>query len=121
MRKLVRTVRNAFRYGEAGFTLIELLVVIGILAALAGVTVLAVTQFMGKGKCEACTTEIHQCQTAASAYMVDPGGTLPGTCAGLVGTTLLTPLKYGGAWTIDGTSGKVTASCTGAPANCPTP
>jgi hypothetical protein len=83
------------------------------------VTVLAVTQFMGKGKCEACTTEIHQCQTAATAYMVDPGTALPLTCAGLYPTTLLTPLKYGGAWTIDGTTGKVTASCS--PTYCATP
>jgi len=109
MRKLMRTVRNAFRYGEAGFTLIELLVVIGILAALAGVVTLSVTQFMGRGECEGCKTELHNCQTAVTAYMVDPGGTLA-TCDDYVGSTLLTPMKYGGAWAVDA-NGKVTDDC----------
>jgi prepilin-type N-terminal cleavage/methylation domain-containing protein len=71
MRKLVRTVRNAFRYGEAGFTLIELLVVVGILAALAGVVTLGVTQFIGRGQNEANCTELHNVQTAVTACMVD--------------------------------------------------
>ena len=122
MRKLVRTVRSAFRYGEAGFTLIELLVVIGILAALAGVTVLAVTQFMGRGACEACKTEVHQCQTAVAAWMVDNPTTTPlTTCGAYVGTTLLTPMKYGSAWTVSGT-GVVSpgTTCTALP-NCATP
>jgi prepilin-type N-terminal cleavage/methylation domain-containing protein len=73
MRKLVRTLRKAFRYGEAGFTLIELLVVIGILAALAGVVTLAVTQFIGRGNNEANCTELHNIQTAAAAVIVDGG------------------------------------------------
>jgi prepilin-type N-terminal cleavage/methylation domain-containing protein len=121
MRKLVRTVRNAFRYGEAGFTLIELLVVIGILAALAGVTVLAVTQFMGRGKCEACRTEVHQCQTAVAAWMVDNTGTPLTPCSAYLGSTLLTPLKYGSAWAVSAT-GVVTpgTTCTSLP-NCATP
>jgi general secretion pathway protein G len=106
MRKLVRTVRNAFRYGEAGFTLIELLVVVGILAALAGVVTLAVTQFMGRGKCEACNTEIHNCQTAVVAYMVDHTTALT-PCSAYKGITLLTDMKYGGAWTVDTTTGVV--------------
>jgi len=125
MRKLVRTVRNAFRYGEAGFTLIELLVVIGILAALAGVTVLAVTQFMGRGACEACKTEIHQCQTAVAAWMVDNPTTTPlSPCSAYLTSTpqtLLTPMKYGSGWTVSGT-GVVSSgtTCTALP-NCATP
>jgi prepilin-type N-terminal cleavage/methylation domain-containing protein len=71
MRKLVRTVRNAFRYGEAGFTLIELLVVIGILAALAGVVTLGVTRFIGRGAQEANCTDLHNVQTAAAACRVE--------------------------------------------------
>ena len=71
MQKLVRTVRNAFRYGEAGFTLIELLVVVGILAALAGVVTLGVTQFIGRGANEANCTDLHNVQTAVSGCMVD--------------------------------------------------
>ena len=39
--------------GQKGFTLIELLVVIAILGTLAGVVVLNVVQFIGRGACEA--------------------------------------------------------------------
>jgi prepilin-type N-terminal cleavage/methylation domain-containing protein len=109
MRKLVRTVRNAFRYGEAGFTLIELLVVIGILAALAGVVTLGVTQFIGRGKTEACETDFHNVQTAVAACLVDHP---IGECDAADGAELVTlgylldaPL---GAYTIDATSGEVT-------------
>lgn len=100
MSRLVKAVHKVYsgRMGEGGFTLIELLVVIGILAALAGVVTLAVTQFAGRGKCEACKTEIHNCQTAVAAWMVDNTGTPPNTCAGYVGSTLLTPCKYCGTW-----------------------
>ena len=54
-----------------GFTLIELLVVIGILAALAGVVTLGVTQFIGRGQAQACQTDLHNVQTAVAACMVD--------------------------------------------------
>ncbi|MGA7677264.1 MAG: type II secretion system protein [Dehalococcoidia bacterium] len=112
MRKLMRTLRKSFRYGEAGFTLIELLVVVGILAALAGVVTLAVTQFMGRGKCEACKTEIHQCQTAVAAYMVDHTGTPLTPCSAYQAAGLfVTPMKYGGAWAVDA-SGAVNAGTT---------
>ena len=56
---------------QRGFTLIELLVVIGILAALAGVVTLGVTQFIGRGQGEACQTDLHNVQTAVAACMVD--------------------------------------------------
>jgi prepilin-type N-terminal cleavage/methylation domain-containing protein len=112
MRKLMRTLRKSFRYGEAGFTLIELLVVVGILAALAGVVTLAVTQFMGRGKCEACKTEIHQCQTAVAAWMVDNTGTPLTPCSAYqTAGFFVTPMKYGGAWTVDA-SGKVNPGTT---------
>lgn len=62
--------------GQKGFTLIELLVVIAILGTLAGVVVLNVIQFIGKGACEAGETEYHNMQTAvvAAAYDVATGG-----------------------------------------------
>ena len=66
MRKLLKVMR-----GERGFTLIELLVVIGILAALAGVVTLAVTQFIGRGCLESASVERHNVQTAVAACMVD--------------------------------------------------
>lgn len=60
-----------FRYGEKGFTLIELLVVIAILGVLAAVAIPNVGKFMGKGKEQASTTELHNVQTAVMAAMAD--------------------------------------------------
>src|SRR4030065_470622 len=70
--------------GQRGFTLIELLVVIGILAALAGVVTLGVTQFIGEGQTEACQTDWHNVQTAVAACMVDNTQTI---CAAPCDTT----------------------------------
>jgi len=67
-KKIVKAIRRV--YGEKGFTLIELLVVIGILAALAGVVTIGVTQFIGKGCTEAAQTELHNVQTAVAACMI---------------------------------------------------
>lgn len=113
MLKVLKAVRS-----QKGFTLIELLVVIGILAAIAGVTVLAVTQFIGRGECEACQTEVHQCQTAAAAYWVEATSGAAGydtstinDCGDLIGSTLLTDMKYGESWTID-SNGVVSGDCT---------
>jgi general secretion pathway protein G len=69
--KLVKKIGRIYRGGENGFTLIELLVVIGILAALAGVVTLGVTQFIGRGCTEAAQTELHNVQTAVAACMID--------------------------------------------------
>ena len=52
MHKIFRAMRS-----EKGFTLIELLVVIGILALLAGVVTIGVTQFIGRGAHEAACTD----------------------------------------------------------------
>jgi len=60
-----------FRYGEKGFTLIELLVVIAILGVLAAVAIPNVGKFIGKGKTEAASTELHNVQTAVMAAMAD--------------------------------------------------
>ena len=113
MRKLVRTVRNAFRYGEAGFTLIELLVVIGILALLAGVVTLGVTQFIGRGAHEAACTDLHNVQTASAAFMVDSVGNVPpANVAAMVPTYLLQTPKC--TYTINQSTGAVSnQSCTG--------
>ncbi len=60
-----------FRYGQKGFTLIELLVVIGILGAIAAVVVPNVGKFIGRGKTEAQSTELHDIQTSVMALLVD--------------------------------------------------
>jgi prepilin-type N-terminal cleavage/methylation domain-containing protein len=65
--KIRRYNMKIFKSGQKGFTLIELLVVIAILGTLAGVVVLNVIQFVGKGKCEAAKTEYHNIMTAESA------------------------------------------------------
>ena len=57
--------------GERGFTLIELLVVIGIIVALAGVTVPLVTKFTGSGKTGAMAAETETVQTAMRAMMAE--------------------------------------------------
>jgi prepilin-type N-terminal cleavage/methylation domain-containing protein len=111
MRKLVKAIHRLYRGGEKGFTLIELLVVIGILAALAGVVTLGVTQFIGEGQTEACETDWHNVQTAVAACMVDNTQTTVAapcdTPGGLVASHYLlsTPL---GSYTI-GSDGLVTA------------
>jgi len=122
MRKLVKVVHKIYsgRMGEGGFTLIELLVVIGILAALAGVVTLSVTRFIGRGGCEACKTELHNCQTAVVAYRVDVTAApfYLATCDDYVGETLLTTLKYGTLWPVDASNGVVTDDCETQVDNC---
>ena len=76
MSKILKAMRS-----QKGFTLIELLVVIGILAAIAGVVTIAVTQFIGRGADEACQTDLHNVQTAVAACMVEnETGDASGVC-----------------------------------------
>lgn len=111
MRKILRAVHS-----EKGFTLIELLVVIGILALLAGVVTIGVTQFIGRGSHEAACTDLHNVQTASAAFMVDSPGNKPAanTDALYTGHYLLQKPKC--TYTIDPTTGAVGGqSCTGTP------
>jgi prepilin-type N-terminal cleavage/methylation domain-containing protein len=82
-----------FKYGNKGFTLIELLVVIAILGTLAGVVVLNVIQFIGKGACEAAKTEYHNVQTAAVAAAYT-AGTPTGVTFASAEAYLLTSTAY---------------------------
>ena len=58
---------------DEGFTLIELLVVIGIIVALAAVTVPLVTKFAGKGDEGALEAETQTVQTAMDTMMAEHG------------------------------------------------
>lgn len=68
MKKIFKTLSS-----EKGFTLIELLVVIAILGAIAGVVVLNVGGFIGRGECEGFCTERHNIQTAVIASCTENG------------------------------------------------
>jgi prepilin-type N-terminal cleavage/methylation domain-containing protein len=68
MKKIFKTLSS-----EKGFTLIELLVVIAILGAIAGVVVLNVGGFIGRGECEGYCTEKHNIQTAVIAACTENG------------------------------------------------
>ena len=104
-----------FKYGQKGFTLIELLVVIAILGTLAGVVVLNVIQFIGRGACEAAQTEKHNIQTAAvaAAYVAKTNtGISYANCA----SYLLTTPKY--TWTGTIVNGVITSAPGDWPGGC---
>jgi prepilin-type N-terminal cleavage/methylation domain-containing protein len=104
---------KVFHHGEKGFTLIELLVVVAILGAIAGVVVLNVGGFIGRGHDEAACTELHNVQTAVLAYMTENNGTVPTLVQ--AGTYMVgTPT---GAYTI-GTGGLVTQTAYDGGAAC---
>ena len=102
---MIKAIQGLYGGSQKGFTLIELLVVIGILAALAGVVTLGVTQFIGRGCTEAAGTELHNVQTAVAACMIDNPIDQCDTTAELVGDYLLSDPH--GTYTIDATTGVV--------------
>lgn len=71
MRKMLKKLAGIVGRCESGFTLVELLVVIGIIVVLAGVTVVAVTQFSGSGTTAAKAGEKDTFQTAIETMIAD--------------------------------------------------
>ncbi|MBI4312542.1 MAG: type II secretion system protein [Chloroflexi bacterium] len=67
---------------QKGFTLVELLVVVGIVVALAAVSIVSVSQFSGKGDEAAQASEVAMVQSAMDTMMADKsltGVTAPAT------------------------------------------
>ena len=71
MRGFFKKVRGKSFKPEGGFTLIELLVVIGIIVALAAITIPLVTRFTETGKEGALEAERQTVQTAMNAMMAE--------------------------------------------------
>ena len=69
MRGFIKKAMGRSDKPEGGFTLIELLVVIGIIVALAAITVPLVTKFAGKGDEGALKAETETVQTAVNSMM----------------------------------------------------
>ena len=73
MRECIKKAMGRSEKREGGFTLIELLVVIGIIVALAAITVPLVTKFSAKGYEGALNAETETIQSAMNAMMADKG------------------------------------------------
>ena len=73
MRGFIKKAMGKTNNRESGFTLIELLVVIGIIVALAAITLPLVTKFAGKGDEGALKAETETVQSAMNAMMADKG------------------------------------------------
>lgn len=71
MRRFFKRAKDTALRQEGGFTLIELLVVIGIIVALAAITIPLVTRFTGSGKEGALAAEVETVQTAMNAMMAE--------------------------------------------------
>jgi len=61
----------SFHREEKGFTLIELLIVIAIMGIIAGIVVISVSQFTGRGEDETAKIELLTVQTAVLTYHMD--------------------------------------------------
>ena len=99
MKQLMKVFKKAINLhrSEKGFTLIELLVVVGILGILAGVVTLNLGGFIGTGQAQAASTELHNVQTAVTAYQAANSGVTPAAVADL------DPYLVGGSAALHGT------------------
>ncbi len=62
---------------KEGFTFVELVIVLSILAVLAGVVVLSMTMYIGRGHTEACNTDQNLIQSAVASYYYANDGDWP--------------------------------------------
>ena len=97
MRRFFKRAKDTVLRQEGGFTLIELLVVIGIIVALAAITIPLVTRFTGSGKEGALAAEKETVQTAMNAMMADRNITTVDAKTTLAGVNTWTAQPTGGA------------------------
>ena len=103
MQRFFKRSKDTVLRQEGGFTLIELLVVIGIIVALAAITIPLVTRFTGSGKEGALAAETETVQTAMNAMMADTNITVVDENTSGPGIASWTAFPQGGnSETLDG-------------------
>lgn len=109
MQRIVRKVFQPVKVRDTdrGFTLIEMLVVTALMAVLAGVIILAIVQFIGRGHDQAAAVELHNIDTAVAIYIHEHGGTIPADTDALINAGYLAGTPHG-TYTIDQDTGEVT-------------
>ena len=109
---MLQRIRKA-RENESGFTLIELLIVIIILGILAAIVLFGLGTFRSDSKSAACKADLRNLQTAVAAYNAKnssfPGGTVDSN-NGLVTGTYIQSVPTSSTFSVNGTTGVVTAS-----------
>ena len=95
MQRFLKRGKDTVLRQEGGFTLIELLVVIGIIVALAAITIPLVTRFTGSGKEGALAAELETVQTAMNAMMADQNITTVDPKTSLAGVNTWTAVPTG--------------------------
>ena len=73
MRSILKSSFRLIGKEEAGFSLMEIIVAIGIMAAIAAITVPLVTRFTSTGESGAKTSENESVNTALEGYMAESG------------------------------------------------
>ena len=73
MRNVLKSSLRWIGKQEAGFSLMEIIVAIGIMAAIAAITVPLVTRFTSTGESGAKTSEKESMETALESYMAEAG------------------------------------------------